>query len=183
AVNGIVRSHRAALTINTAPNQGTTFSVFFPISMTDTSAELPTPVKQTTSIAATTSNDLPQRGVLIVDDEAEVRHVALRMLQRLGFTAYAAGSSEEAHQVMAQFGEQIILALIDLTMPDITGDVLATDVLQHYPHVHVILMSGFSQQELPANLRNSGRASFLAKPFTIVALSAAIRNALSSHAV
>ncbi len=183
AVNGIVRSHRAALTINTAPNQGTTFSVFFPISLTDTSAELPTPVKQTTSITATTSNELPQRGVLIVDDEAEVRHVALRMLQRLGFIAYAAGSSEEAHQVMAQFGEQMLLALIDLTMPDITGDVLATDVLQHYPHVHVILMSGFSQQELPANLRNSRRASFLAKPFTIAALSAAIRNALSSYAV
>jgi CheY-like chemotaxis protein len=119
----------------------------------------------------------------VVDDEPAVRHVAQRMLHRLGFTVYEAGSSDEALAIMHQHGERITLALIDLTMPGMTGDELADTLLKQFSTLRIILTSGFSQQEVPAHLRATGKVSFLAKPFTMNTLSQAINTALSSHAL
>ncbi|MBO9315444.1 MAG: response regulator, partial [Chloroflexus sp.] len=121
--------------------------------------------------------------VLVVDDEPAVRHVAQRMLHRLGFTVYDAGSSDEALAIMREHGERIMLALIDLTMPGMTGDELADTLLKQFSTLRIILTSGFSQQEVPAHLRATGKVSFLAKPFTMNTLSQAINTALSSHAL
>ncbi|WP_299644754.1 response regulator [uncultured Chloroflexus sp.] len=124
-----------------------------------------------------------ERLALVVDDEPDVRVVAQRMLRRLGFTVYEAASGTEAHQVLDQHGYQLALALIDLTMPGQTGDELATEILSRYPSLRIVLMSGFSQQELPAHLRASGMVSFLAKPFTLSSLTTTVTAALSSHAL
>ncbi|MDW8405464.1 response regulator, partial [Chloroflexus sp.] len=115
--------------------------------------------------------------------EPDVRTVTQRMLRRMGFVVYEASNSDETQQLLKQYGHQMTLALIDLTMPGKTGDELATEILNSYPSLRIILMSGFSQQELPAHLRASGMVSFLAKPFTLASLTSAVTAALSSHAL
>ncbi|WP_322815323.1 PAS domain S-box protein [Chloroflexus sp.] len=183
AVNGIVRAHRGALKLDTMLHEGTTFAIFWPIATaSDVSDNPPLPSPSTvTSQPDTTPGD--KQMVLLVDDELQVRQVAQRMLHRLGFTVHEAESSDTALQIMQEHGSHILLALIDLTMPGMTGDELATTLLKQLPTLRIILMSGFSQQELPPHLRTSGLVSFLAKPFTLTTLTAAVTTALSSHAV
>ncbi|OAN47560.1 hybrid sensor histidine kinase/response regulator [Chloroflexus islandicus] len=183
AVNGIVRTHRGMLHIDTEPNQGTTFTVFWP--MTTLSDTISTTPPESQPIQAVVEQPLVQheQSALVVDDEPDVRMVAQRMLRRIGFTVYEAASSAEAQQVLEQHGHQLALALIDLSMPGQTGDELATEILSRYPSLRIILMSGFSQQELPAHLRASSMVSFLAKPFTLSSLTTTVTAALSSHAL
>lgn len=183
AVNGIIRAHRAALKLDTALHEGTTFTIFWPLAtVPDISDDPPLPSPSTvTSQPETTPGD--GRMVLLVDDEPQVRQVAQRMLRRLGFIVHEAENSDTALQIMQEYGSQIVLALIDLTMPGMTGDELAATLLKQFPTLRIILMSGFSQQELPPHLRTSGLVSFLAKPFTLTTLTAAVTTALSSHAV
>jgi CheY-like chemotaxis protein len=183
AVNGIIRAHRGALKLDTTLHAGTTFTIFWPLATApDVSDDPPLPSPSTvTSQPETTPGD--GRMVLLVDDEPQVRQVAQRMLRRLGFTVHEAENSDIALQLMQEYGSQIVLALIDLTMPGMTGDELATTLLEQFPTLRIILMSGFSQQELPPHLRTSGRVSFLAKPFTLTTLTAAVTTALSSHTV
>jgi len=183
-VNGIVRAHHGALQLVTAPGQGTTFTIYWPLAPSASPSEEPSPSAQSVPpVQATHTNAGINSTVLVVDDEPAVRHVAQRMLHRLGFTVYEAGSSDEALFMMRQYGEQITLTLIDLTMPGMTGDELADTLLAQYPTLRIILTSGFSQQEVPAHLRATGKVSFLAKPFTMNTLSQAINIALSSHAL
>ncbi len=182
-VNGIVRAHRGALELVTAPGQGTTFTVYWPLVTSSPTQEEMSPPSQSAPVQTTSTNVGVNSTVLVVDDEPAVRHVAQRMLHRLGFTVYEAGSSDEALFMMRQYGEQITLTLIDLTMPGMTGDELADTLLAQYPTLRIILTSGFSQQEVPAHLRATGKVSFLAKPFTMNTLSQAINIALSSHAL
>lgn len=183
AVNGIVRAHHGALHIETAPDQGTTFTVFWPmITLAEALPELP-PASPSIKEAVEPPMTGIERTALVIDDEPDVRMVTQRMLRRMGFTVYEASNSEEAQQLLKQYGHQMTLALIDLTMPGKTGDELATEILNSYPSLRIILISGFSQQELPASLRSSGMVSFLAKPFTLASLTSAVTAALSSHAL
>ncbi|WP_298815706.1 hybrid sensor histidine kinase/response regulator [Chloroflexus sp.] len=183
AVNGIVRAHRGALQIVTVPDQGATFTVFWPL--TERVVEpAPSPTESPPQVEPTSSVTIDvARTALIVDDEPDVRRVAERMLRRIGFTVYEASNGEQALQLLEQYSEQITLALIDLTMPGITGDELAAIIVEHYPALRIILMSGFAHQEIPAHLRASGRVSFLAKPFTVATLTSAVTTILSSHAL
>lgn len=183
AVNGIIRTHRAALKLDTALHEGTAFTIFWPVATVPDIADdppLPSP-SAATAQPETTPGD--GRMVLLVDDEPQVRQVAQRMLHRLGFIVHEAENSDTALQIMQEYGSQIVLALIDLTMPGMTGDELAATLLKQFPTLRIILMSGFSQQELPPYLRTSGLVSFLAKPFTLTTLTAAVTTALSSHGV
>ncbi len=182
-VNGIVRAHRGALELVTAPGQGTTFTVYWPLVTSPPTQEEMSPPSQSAPVQTTSTNVGVNSTVLVVDDEPAVRHVAQRMLHRLGFTVYDAGSSDEALAIMREHGERITLALIDLTMPGMTGDELADTLLKQCSTLRIILTSGFSQQEVPAHLRATGKVSFLAKPFTMNTLSQAINTALSSHAL
>ncbi len=182
AVNGIVRAHRSAIQIESSPDRGTTFIVYWPLLAESDAPAEPAPDTPPAALPSPEERvgDGKQLRVLVVDDEPDVRTVARRMLQRMGWQVEEADSGEAAQKLMEQPGAQIALALLDLTMPGMTGDELATLFRERYPELRIILMSGFSQQELPAHLQASGMVSFLAKPFTFSTLNAAVNSVLAS---
>jgi PAS domain S-box-containing protein len=100
-----------------------------------------------------------QGTALLVDDEDLVRVIAADMLADLGYRVIEAGSAEEALQVV-QNGERIDLVVTDHLMPGMSGTDLAEALRQRYPHLPVLVVSGYAESEgIAAHLPR------LAKPF------------------
>ncbi|HEX6615170.1 MAG TPA: ATP-binding protein [Gemmatimonadales bacterium] len=175
AVMGIVERHNGRIRIRTAPGEGTTFRIFFPA--VDDSAEYAT----RNGPAA----DWRGRGtVLVVEDEEGVREVVGRMLERLGFSVLTAEDGVAAVELMDLRPKDLAAVLLDLSMPRMPGQ----DALKHLkarcPEVPVVLMSGYTEQEVASKLvhDSGGAAAFLQKPFLPEDLSSVLRRALASRA-
>jgi CheY-like chemotaxis protein len=118
---------------------------------------------------------------MIVDDEAPVRAVLTAMLQRLGYTVYAAADGEAGARQVLTYGETLTTVMIDLTMPGVSGDVVARMIRNSFPHMPIILMSGYHADEITREHRDLRSLTFLHKPFTLDTLRAALAQALHRH--
>jgi len=163
AVLGIVSGHGGLLSIRSRPSQGTCFRVLLPATE---AAAAPGPGPAARRSVA------PQPGgrVLVVDDEASVRRVAVASLVRAGFEATAVGSGEEAIERFEQAPEMFDAVLLDLTMPGMDG--LETLAALHAirPDLPAVLTSGFDASRISSRLDSAGRARFLQKPYRVDAL-------------
>ncbi len=118
------------------------------------------------------------RTVLIVDDDAMVRDVAVAMVRRLGYVALAATSGEEALSVLRSKDTHVDLVILDLVLGDIDGRtvLLALTELEHRPKV--IVSSGFGQDDSMTHMPKT--VGTLEKPYTLAALRQALVRAFSN---
>ncbi len=117
--------------------------------------------------------------VLVVDDEELVRTVSRLMLERLGYAVVAAGCGAEAVECLrGRAGPPIAVALIDMTMPGLSGVETMHALRAVDPGLPVVLTSGFGEQDGLGTSGPDGPSGFLQKPFQIPAL----RDALAAVA-
>ena len=116
--------------------------------------------------------------ILVVDDEAAVRRTVSRMLELNGFKTIEARDGAHGVELFRAQPENIVLVLLDLTMPVLDGKQTYAELRKLMPAVRVVLMSGFSQHEATAQFAEAGLISFVQKPFTLETLRAAVRVAL-----
>ena len=173
AVLGIVRSHRGAIKLSTAPGRGTTFTILFP------AAGPPAPPGPAPA-PETASAPLPRAVILVVDDDETVRAVTRRMLELSGFTVLLAADGAEA---VALYRERpgIDLVLLDLTMPAMDGEETFRELRRLDPGVRVILTSGYSEQDAADRFAGTGLAGFIQKPYRPQDLIETVRAALQSQ--
>lgn len=103
--------------------------------------------------------------VLVVDDEPMVRQFIESYVEFLGYRAVGAGSAQEALTVFAGRRDQIGLALVDLTLPDMGGMDLVDHLAELDPAVRVMVTSGVSEDALEELLVHPNVRATLAKPF------------------
>lgn len=103
--------------------------------------------------------------VLVVDDEESVREVVKLVVERLGHRVMTATNGHEAIEVMHEHAPEVCLVLMDITMPNLSGDQAMLRIHERWPWVPVVLMSGFTHSEVVEGLRERGDVPFLAKPF------------------
>jgi signal transduction histidine kinase len=165
AVLGIVAGHKGYLSIETAPGQGTTFRVLLPatVASVHTEAAPPSPVPPRT-----------KGTVLIIDDEPLVRKVAAAACTRLGLRTLLAANGSEGIELFRQHAADIVIVLLDQTMPGLDGGATFVSLNAIKSGVQVILMSGHSEKEAQKNFPALQLAGFLQKPFDFGALSAAL---------
>ena len=109
--------------------------------------------------------------VLVVDDDALVRSMMDHVLQQHGFTVITAGSSMQAIELFRSHAEEIDLVISDVSMPEMDGVALVTELSVLRPGLPVLLMSGCCDPE-----KLCDRFELINKPFTIEDLMARIRN-------
>ena len=119
--------------------------------------------------------------ILIIDDEEIVRNVARSALISLGFKVKTAESASQGIEIYKQNRDKIDLVLLDLIMPDKTGDLVFEELKQINPSVKVIVASGFAHNDMITDLKNKGIAGFISKPFRIEQLRAEIAKDLQAH--
>jgi len=112
--------------------------------------------------------------LLIVDDEAELVATLVRFLSRTGHTGGTAFNLQAAKDYLAQ--NQPELVITNYRLPDGDGLEIVRLVRQKYPHTPVILMTGDHEPGLQETSRKAGVAVLLHKPFSLKALTDAIRS-------
>jgi PAS domain S-box-containing protein len=166
-VYGIVRQHSGTIEVASAAGQGTTITVRLPMAPPGTD-----PV-----VEETPSGGSDQGGrVLVVEDEAHVREVTARLLQRAGYEVSTASDAEAALGMLASSGP-FDLVLTDSAMPGMRGEDLAAEIGRVQPGLPVILMSGHADLERSPSA--SAVVGFLQKPFAVPVLLAEVRRAIA----
>jgi CheY-like chemotaxis protein len=155
AVLGIVRGHRGAIRIASAPGQGTSFTVYFPASARPVT--WPTPYTARSRASGTGI-------VLVVDDEEYVRDAARRALDAAGYTVVCASGGAEAIQLFQALATQIEVAIVDLTMLGTDGVEVARRCRHLAPKLRVIATSGYPETEVKTRFGDLMDV-FLPKPY------------------
>lgn len=169
AVMGIVERHRGHVRIRTVPKQGTTFRILFPATTGTADAA---PVRPG-------GGEWRGRGtVLVVEDEEGVREVVGRMVERLGFEVITAGDGVAALAALDRHQGSVAAVLLDLSMPRMGGQEALVHLRERRPELPVILMSGYTEQEVAAKLLDgtTGAVAFLQKPFLPEDLTSVLRH-------
>lgn len=172
-VFGIVRQHGGGITIETAPGRGTTFRMYFP-----------RVVRTVESLRPPTNETIPPgvETVLVVDDDERIRAVVRRILSERGYAVLEARNAHAALDLLQDHADEVRVCITDLVMPGIDGRSMAAQVMERYPHIRMLYMSGYTEH--PAvKVALTRRDSFLQKPFAGHELLQAVRRVLDDETV
>ena len=120
--------------------------------------------------------------VLVVDDEEDLRDIMRRMLERRGFTTFAAGDEDEAISTCQEHDGPIDALITDLTLPGASGGVLAKTSRTLRPGIAVVFVSGLPKDIAVAKGQIEEDDVLVKKPFTADALLEALKAALEKKA-
>lgn len=166
-LHGIVKSHNGAITCDSTLGQGTTFVVYLP--------KLPS--SQEMGIAPL---ELPALGgnerILFVDDEYILTVMATKMLSSKGYKVVSETSSSDALALFKKNSQAFDLVITDMTMPGMTGDRMAQEMLAVRPNLPIILCTGYNEHITEEKAKSIGIRDFIFKPLNMHAMTKAIRN-------
>jgi PAS domain S-box-containing protein len=168
-VHGIVKQHGGAIQVNSRPGVGTTFDVYLPL-MSE-SADL---VNSEEERQVAGGNER----ILFVDDEPAIVEFGRRLLESLGYRVTPCTGALEALERFKASPQDYDLLITDMTMPQMTGDRLAGEIMSIRPELPVIASTGFSELIDPERAQKLGIRSLIMKPFLKGELAQVIRTAL-----
>ncbi len=169
-VYGFARQSGGAARIHSAPGQGTTVEVSFPL------GEAPAP-------SAQPSADLPDppvgtRAILVIEDDEDVRRVIVESLQQAGHTVRAASDGDQGLAALEQGMPELVI--VDYAMPGMNGAEVIRRMRRRAPELPVILATGYA--DMVEVGRVLGTRSILTKPFDISSLLRAVAEATQPRA-
>ncbi|MCP4714213.1 MAG: response regulator [Deltaproteobacteria bacterium] len=163
-VEGITKDHGGIINVSSKPGEGTTFEVFLPKIEAKVEEQ-----KRSDTLPTGTEN------VLMVDDEDHLVFLMKKILGRLGYKVTALTSSPEALELFKKDPQRFDLLITDLTMPDLTGDSLASEVIAIRPDMPVIIATGYTDAVENGKVKQSGIKAYIPKPCQTVELASTIR--------
>ena len=160
AVHGIMEQNAGFVAVESAPECGTTFNLYFPLVPVASPAE-PPQVQPALATPAVRSG----LTILVVDDEPAVRKVTGRVLEAAGFVVKLAADGAGALELVAREGPPD-LVLTDLIMPVMGGAELGRRLTADRPDLPILFVSGYSADEVRREQRGGFRGFMIQKPFT-----------------
>jgi two-component system, cell cycle sensor histidine kinase and response regulator CckA len=169
-VFGIVKQNKGFISVYSEPGVGTTFRIYLPRFLSDGVAAGVQEVEAA-----------PPRGtetVLIVEDEAAILELTMRMLQSLGYTVLTAGTPGEAIRIAAEDKAEIHLVITDVVMPEMNGRELVERIGTLRPGLKYLFMSWYMANVISQHGELDEGVRFLQKPFSMNDLACKVRETL-----
>jgi PAS domain S-box-containing protein len=162
AAAGIVRAHRGWIGVERTSESGTAFGVLWPVARERTPRRTTPP---------TMANAPPaRRKILLIDDEPAVRVVTTRLLTELGQRVVTADSGRLGLELFSKQRDSIELVVLDLTMPEQSGEQILDALRLIRDDVPVVITSGFQASDASRLLSTPNVIGFLDKPHTLTNL-------------
>ena len=169
-VHGIIKNCGGDISINSSPGKGTTFDIYIPAFRKGLE-----PDKKERKI------DIIPKGnesILLVDDEESILKTGQMILERLGYKVETVNSSLEALKIIKAGLNSFDLVISDMTMPDMTGDKLAEEILKAAPDLPIIISTGFSEQLSLEKAHLIGVKALMMKPIIKSKMAVTVREVL-----
>jgi nitrogen-specific signal transduction histidine kinase/ActR/RegA family two-component response regulator len=156
-VYGVVKQSGGSIWVESSPGNGTRFEVYLP--------QTSEGVKSLGSEASAKISRVRRETVLVVEDDLAVRELACDFLKSAGYSALTACDGIEAMEIAQRYGKEIQVVLTDIVMPKMRGPELAKQLTSLLPHLRIIYMTGYLEENDAADDALRG-ARFLQKPFS-----------------
>lgn len=168
-VHGLVKAHGGHVAVYSEENKGTCFHVYLPRIADDS---VPSIVSLVEAIPSGSER------ILLVDDELPILKMERRILENLGYHVSTVSSSVEALKMFLESQDVYDLIITDMTMPEMTGDVLAREIKTVRPDIPIIICTGFNSKIDSNNISQFPINALLYKPIESRVLAATVRNVL-----
>ncbi|WNM57694.1 ATP-binding response regulator [Candidatus Nitrospira allomarina] len=170
ALLGLAQAHAATIAVRSQPDVGTEFTLLFPATTPHPSTK-----KGPVFSIPTQEASLPKQSmVLVVDDEEDVRVACSMIFEEMGLQTLVASDGQIGIQVFEQHQHEIMVVLLDLTMPNMDGRQFLEHIQRLNATIPVILSSGYSEEEAMKRFLNPDMAAFIQKPYQVETLIAKV---------
>ena len=121
--------------------------------------------------------------ILVVDDEPSIRTVVRRMLEKAGYEVLEADNGETAIDTINTGENRLMLdaVICDIRMPKINGQEALAYFRHAYPHVPLIVLTGYPDTEMAISCLREGVVDYLVKPVDSKRLKAAVEKAMEQR--
>ncbi len=172
-VHGIVKSLGGNISVQSEDGKGSSFEILVPAA------------NQAESIKREEKNTPPPQGnqerILFVDNEKDIVDLIVKMFPRLGYRVQGETKPGKALEIFRAQPNGFDLVITDMTMPEMTGDTLADEMMKIRPDIPILISTGYSNTMTPEKVRELGVNGLLYKPVTIKKYAEAIQSALKKN--
>ena len=169
---GIVKNHEGDICVESEVNQGSCFFVYLPAWVEGSAEAVPAAVPETVAARGT---------ILLVEDEPTVADASSKLLEHFGFKVFTARDGATAMKIFEENWPSIDIVVLDLILPQMSGQVLYYKFREIDPQVRVLISSGYGLAGQAEELLANGCVGFVQKPYDINHLSARIMEILSGE--
>jgi two-component system cell cycle sensor histidine kinase/response regulator CckA len=165
AAYGIVKNHHGTISIDSEMGKGTAVRIYLPI------CQKPSPIFEETLPETVKGTGT----ILIIEDEESVMEVTHALLERTGYRILQAKTGREAVDIAKEFEGDIDSVLLDIGLPDMSGEKVYARLKEVRPDLKVIVCSGYSSDGVAKDILRAGAQGFIQKPFSLKSLSSKLK--------
>ncbi len=168
AAYGIVKNHDGWIGVDSELGKGTVVRIYLP------AIEVEVEEKKEPRVELVEGEGT----ILVIEDEESLMNLNRAILERLGYLVLEARSGTEAVEFARTFDGDIELAILDIGLPDMPGNIVYQDIMEARPDLKVIVCSGYAVDGPAQEVLSEGAQGFIQKPYSLGALSAKLKEVL-----
>jgi len=173
SVYGIIKNYDGTIIVESEEmGKGTTIRIYLP------AIEAKEEIKKEEVPGPAVELAMGEGTILVIEDEESVMMIIRQILERLDYQILEAETGKKAIELAETFDGQIDLALLDIKLPDMTGDKVYPLIMAARPNLKVIVCSGYDIEGLPQGILDAGAEGFIKKPFSVAAFADKLKEVL-----